>query len=141
MRRLRNAIAGVVLAAMVGVSVGRAEAQPTGTWQLAPLCNSLTLSLIGDASPATVSGFLDTCGGPTLLAAFGSAFFAPDGSISVGLTVVYPGGSSTSLYLVLNPATLHGTWSNAVGLTGSLIPPQPAPAPEPEPEPGSPPEE
>jgi len=139
MRRLRTVIAGVVLAAMIGVYVSRAEAQPTGTWQLAPLCNSLTLSLIGDASPAAVAGFLDTCGAPTLLAAFGSAFFAPNGTITVGLTIVYPGGTSTSLYLVLDPATFFGTWSNAVGLNGILVPPQPAPQPEPEPE--SPPEE
>jgi hypothetical protein len=137
MRRLRNVIAGVVLAALVGVYVSRAEAQPTGTWRLAPLCNALTLSLIGDASPAAVSGFLDTCGSPTLLAAFGSAFFAPNGSINVGLTIVYPGGNSTSLHLVLDPTTFVGTWSNAVGLGGILVPPQPAPEPEPE----SPPEE
>jgi hypothetical protein len=122
MRTVRDLVVGVVLTSLALISgAGAAEAQPTVSWQLAPLCNSLTLTVVGDSSPFTVSGFIDTCGADTLFAAFGSAFVNPNGTLGVGLTTVFLSGYSTSLYLVVDLATLSGTWTNPIGESGTLV--------------------
>ena len=113
-----------------------AAAQPLGTfrWQLQPYCNVLTLAVTQNGTVFTLDGVDDLCGsGPA--SAVGTAFLKPDLTVGLGVHLVTtPGAAPVHLTVVLNPATVNGTWTDSAGNAGTFLfnPPSPAPgAPRP----------
>ncbi len=84
--------------------------------------NVLTITASGTSPVFSMSGALDTCGGELVFPAFGAAVARGDGTIGVGLTLVFPTTNTTTLHLVLDPATGSGSWPNAFGQSGDLLP-------------------
>src|SRR5262249_54079036 len=135
----------VMALALLGLATAtEAQILPRVTWNLAPEPTAfLTPSVAADVDIMAVSGWLEA--GGTRNAAYGNAFRRPDGTIGMGLTVVFDSdGTLESLYGVVDPATLGGTWRSSRGAAGTLVlvsialpppPPSPEPGPEPEPEP------
>ena len=112
-----------------------AAAQPIGTykWQMQPYCNVLTLAVTQNGTVFTLDGVDDLCGaGPA--SAVGTAFFKPDGTVGMGLHLVTtPGAAPVHVSVVLDPATLGGTWTDSGGHSGSFLfnPTLPGGAPRP----------
>ena len=119
---------GLTLLALAGLgglaSPPPAAGQDVGTmsWQLDPLCTTVTVAVTGAAPIFHVAGFLDSCGGPTLYPAFGTAVADATGAIRLGLTVVLPSAVSTSLHLLVDPASGTGSWTQPLGQSGALVP-------------------
>lgn len=110
--------------AIVVLWSGVAAAQPLGSfrWQLAPYCNVVTLSATQDGAIYTLDGYDDQCGSGARASATGMAFFNPNGSIGIGLTIVSaPGGTPVHIEVALNPATLSGSWSDNHGNSGAFL--------------------
>ena len=61
------------------------------TVQLAPFCNVITFTVIPQGPVLNVSGFDDNCGGAVRLAASGTIFANPDGTVGGGLSVIAAG--------------------------------------------------
>jgi hypothetical protein len=142
-RRLLPA-ALVALGLLAAAPPADAQILPRVTWNLAPATTAfLTLSVAADVDIMAVSGWLESEG--TRSAAYGNAFRRPDGTVGMGLTVVFDSdGTFESLYGVVDPATLGGSWRSSRGGAGTLVligvtlpppPPSPEPGPEPESEP------
>jgi hypothetical protein len=112
------------LAVLVGVLPMEGRAQPLGgfSFQLAPYCNVVTLSVRQDGSVYTLDGYDNQCGASARASASGMAFLNPNGTIGIGLTIVLPpGGSSVHVDASINPSTLAGTWSDDHGNTGAFV--------------------
>lgn len=118
-----------------------ADAQTLGTfrWQQEPFCNVITLTVTQAGGVYQLDGFDDQCGaGSGRAAATGGAFFNPDGTIGVGLTIVSaPGGTALHVEATLSPSTISGSWRDSEGRTGAWAlvpgggvggPPRPAPS-------------
>jgi hypothetical protein len=68
-----------------------------------------------------LEGTDDQCGGAKA-SLVGTAFFNPDGSVGLGLTIVSaPGGSPVHVDATLGTATLGGTWRDSTGNTGAFV--------------------
>lgn len=120
-RSLRGCLCAA-LAAVVGAA-GQAEAQTLGTfkWQLQPYCNVVTVTITTRGGVFALDGVDDQCGGQTLAAAAGTAFFNPDGSVGLGFTIVpVPSGLAATVAANINPTTLSGTWRDTTGNSGSF---------------------
>lgn len=116
-----------ILLALTAVLTGfslAAEAQPLGTfsWQLAPYCNVITVSVTQDGGVYTLDGYDNQCGAATRGAVSGTAFFNPNGTIGIGLTTVTaPGGVAVHLEAAIDAITLGGTWHDSHGNGGTLL--------------------
>ena len=112
----------VVLAATL-LAVGRADAQPLGTfrWQLQPYCNVVTAIVTQNGAIYTVDGYDDQCGAAQRAPLVGLATPNPDGTIGFGLNVVtVPGGRGVQIDARITLATLGGTWSDSAGNSGTF---------------------
>ena len=119
------------LFAVIG-STGVAFAQPLGPfqWRLEPYCNVLTITVEGTAAGYTVTGSDNLClAGPTRGAVDGTAVLNPDGTVTLGLTISYPGGALSSTVGVFPVAGLSGTWHDDQGLSGGFLFSPTAPVP------------
>ena len=94
------------------LAADRAQAQPLGTfsWQLQPYCNRLTFAVTHNAGVFTLDGFDDLCGAAVHAAATGVALLNPDGTATMGITVITPDGGVQHVDARLDLATLNGTW-------------------------------
>jgi hypothetical protein len=99
-----------------------ADTPGTFRWQLSPMCNVLTLTASGITPGFSMSGALDTCGGELIFPVFGAAVARGNGTVGIGLTVVFPTTNTTTLHMVVDPSTGAGTWLNAFGQSGDLLP-------------------
>jgi hypothetical protein len=129
-----NAIRTLVVIGMTGVTLLLAARQAPALqelgqfrWQFASFCNVVTLSVVQEGSTFALAGFDDNCGGSNS-AAFGTASLNPDGTAAMGLTIVMQNGVTDHFNILLNLATLSGTWQSASGKTGVFFfnPPSPA---------------
>lgn len=123
-------VRAAIALAVVGLSATDLFAQPLGTfrWQLSPFCNVLTLNVTQKGTLFTLDGIDDQCGtGPASVV--GGAFFNPDASVGMGLTLVVSPVAPVHLTVALNTATLSGTWTDSAGFSGAFAfnPALPAP--------------
>ena len=117
-------MAGLVLALALGLGTPRAEAQSLGTfrWQLQPYCNVVNVTVTQNGGIYTLDGYDDQCGAPTVASVVGTAIPNPNGSITLGFTIVTtPDGAPVHVQTPLSLATLGGPWSDSAGHTGTLV--------------------
>ena len=99
-----------------------ASAQTVGsfTWQLQPYCNAVTTTVVQTGAVFTLDGFDDNCGGGQPRSAVsGIATPNPDGSITVGLTIVNAqGGAPAHVSARITMPAASGTWSDSGGQSG-----------------------
>ncbi len=101
-----------------------ADAQVIGTfrWRTEPFCNVLNLTVTQTGTVFTLNGFDEPCGGNPRLPVHGVAVLQPNGSVTIGLSVIsLPGGAPVSLEADINIATVSGTWRDSVGRTGPFM--------------------
>jgi Chaperone of endosialidase len=119
--------ARLVLALALAVGIGgtpRAEAQSLGTfqWQLQPYCNLVSVTVTQNGGLYTLDGYDDQCGAPTRASVVGTAIPNPNGTITLGFTIVTtPDGTPVHVQTALSLATLGGPWSDSAGHTGTLV--------------------
>ncbi len=117
----------LALAAALAVGLGgtsRAEAQSLGTfqWQLQPYCNLVSVTVTQNGALYTLDGYDDQCGAPTRASVVGTAVPNPNGTITLGFTIVTtPDGTPVHVQTALSLATLGGPWSDSAGHTGTLV--------------------
>lgn len=107
---------------MAGTSAPPAAAQTLGIfrWQTRPFCNLLTLVVTATPAGFRMEGTDDQCGG-TPASAIGMAYPKVNGTVGVGLTLVFPGAVSLHVDGTINPgAGYNGAWSDSVGRSGTL---------------------
>ncbi len=112
----------LIALAVVTLLPAAATAQPLGTftWQQQPYCNRLTFTITFTGQVFTLDGFDDGCGAAERLPASGVAAINPNGSASLGISIVSSGGAA-HIDATINPATLSGTWSNDFADGGSFV--------------------
>ncbi len=123
---MASRVARAALAALVLIVVERsvATAQPLGTfsWQLAPYCNVVTVSVTQNGGLYTLDGYDNQCGGPVRGSVVGVAVPNPNGSITLGFTIVTPpGGAPVHVQTAIDLGSLGGAWSDNQGNTGSFV--------------------
>ncbi len=99
-------------------------AQPLGTfvWQLAPYCNVVTLNTTQDGAIYTFDGTDNQCGAATLATARGLAVVNPNGTVSIGLTIVTsPGALPVHVQANIDLATYGGPWTDDHGNSGTFV--------------------
>jgi hypothetical protein len=111
------------LSVLMATAATPALAQPLGVfrWQTQPFCNVLTLAVTASAAGFRMEGTDDSCGGVPA-SAIGMAYPKPDGTIGVGLTLVF--SSAVSLHVdgtIIPGAGFNGSWSDSVGRAGTLL--------------------
>jgi hypothetical protein len=116
----------VALAALVLIVVQRSvvTAQPLGTfsWQLAPYCNVVTVAVTQDGGLYTLDGYDNQCGGPVRASVVGVAVPNPNGSITLGFTIVTPpGGAPVHVQTAIDLSSFGGAWSDNQGNAGSFV--------------------
>src|SRR5262249_45982284 len=116
---LRLVVVGLIV---LGPRLGQAGTElGTIPWQVAPFCNVVTLNVVQEGPAFSLSGFDDNCGGAHS-AAYGAASFNPDGTVSLGLTVLAANGAAEQFSVVLTAASgFSGTWQDASGNTGDFL--------------------
>jgi hypothetical protein len=117
---------------MTGMFTSVAYAQPLGvfSWQLAPFCNVVTVTVTQQGGTFTLDGYDNQCGAATRAAVVGTAFPNPNGAIGIGLSVVAtPGAAPVHVDVSLDLATIGGPWRDSFGNTGTFVFSPPAPAP------------
>jgi hypothetical protein len=100
-----------------------ASAQTTlGTfrWNVAPFCNVLNLTVTQYGSVFALHGFEEQCGGNPRLPVSGVAFQQPDGTISFGLTTIFPFGNGLHTHVTML-STLNGGWRDNANQTGTWV--------------------
>jgi hypothetical protein len=112
-----------LMAVVTGAFEGTARAQVLGTvsWQLAPYCNVLTMTVEQRGATYRLDGTDDLCGAQVHAAASGTAHLNPNGSVSIAVTVTRPDGIPVQHNLSLVLPTLSGTWTDEGGNAGTLI--------------------
>jgi hypothetical protein len=117
----RATLASAVVAALAAAS-SPAAAQPLGTfsWQLQPYCNRVTFTVTQNGATFTLDGFDDRCGAAVRSAASGVAVLNPNGSVSLGFTIVAPDGQMV-VDATIDPSTLGGTWRDDRLDAGSFV--------------------
>lgn len=99
-----------------------ATAQVLGTfrWQFQPYCNVVTLTVELRDQAYLLTGFDDQCGGAARAAASGIATPNPNGTISLGLTILTATGVPAHVNAVVSPVSISGTWQDADGNAGGF---------------------
>jgi Chaperone of endosialidase len=120
-RLLKAVVAGLVGLAGAGTV---AEAQTLGTfsWQLAPYCNVITVTVTQNGSNYTLDGYDNQCGGATRAAVVGMAVPNPTGTVTLGFTIVTPPSAiPVHVQTAIDLGTLGGSWTDDQGRTGTLV--------------------
>lgn len=112
-----------VTAALVAATLHASDARAQGpfSWQFSPFCNVLTVTASQRGEVFDLSGSDNNCGTGTRSGASGTAFFNPDGSIAMSLTIVSSTGVPRNLTVQLNSSTLSGPWTDSSGNTGTFV--------------------
>jgi len=117
----RMLLAVMVVAIVTGASPAGAQELGTFRWRFAPFCNVVTLSVVQQPGEVyALTGFDDRCGASVRAAVSGTAHLNPDGTIGMGLTIIWPDGLSTRDAVVLN-STLSGTWTDTASGSGGAF--------------------
>lgn len=99
-----------------------AAAQPLGTftWQLQPYCNRLTFTVTQSGSTFTLDGYDDLCGAGQRAAATGVATLNPNGTVTLGISIITSDVAVEHLEATLSLATLSGPWRDNYFYEGTL---------------------
>ena len=114
----------VMLFVVLLASVGPAVAQSLGEfqWQLAPLCNVVTVTVTQVGQIYRMEGTDDQCGVGGRASVIGTAFINPTGVVGLGWTLIAaPGGAPVHVSATIVIATLNGTWQDSAGRSGNLV--------------------
>ncbi len=114
-----------------------AEAQVIGTfrWQFQPYCNVVTFMVEQRGGAYLLTGSDNQCGGAPS-PALGTAILNPDGTVGLGLSVVSPTASISTIKATVSLTSFSGVWRDQDGQSGALVfspgtvgnvPPRPAP--------------
>lgn len=121
--RRHVASALVLTVAAIALPLG-ADAQVLGTfrWNTAPFCNVLNVTVTQVGASFTLDGFEEQCGGNPRLPVHGVAVPQPNGSVTLGLSVVNSPGDPDpwNLEAVISPATVSGAWRDSAGNSGTF---------------------
>lgn len=101
-----------------------AEAQVLGTfrWRTEPYCNVITVTVAQNGGVYMLDGYDEQCGGNPRLPIHGIAVMQPNGSITIGFSVVnLPGGLPVNLEASIDTASFSGTWRDSAGSSGSFV--------------------
>jgi hypothetical protein len=114
---------GLGLFVLLAVLPGTAAGQVLGTfaWRLGPYCNLLTVTAVQQGAGIALTGYDDNCGALTRRVASGTAVFNPNGTVTVGVSIIGEGLAPNQLTAIVNPATGGGTWSDGDGSSGVLL--------------------
>lgn len=120
-----------LLIAMMLLNHLDAVAQTIGTfrWQFAPFCNTVTLTISQVGAVYRLEGYDDRCGAAVRAPANGTAHLNPDGTVSMGITVIRPDGISIHHNASLALPALTGSWSDEYGNSGVFAFGAPSPSP------------
>lgn len=122
---MRYALCFMVAAVLVVGSVSPSSAQSVGlfSWRLQPYCNVVTVNVVQAGAVFTLDGFDDNCGGTNARSAVtGIATPNPDGTITVGLTIVNgQGGAPPQLAARITLPGASGTWTDGGGQSGLFV--------------------
>lgn len=118
-RRLLLGAALAVLTVLMHADPGAAQSLGTFRWQLLPLDEIVTLTVVQQGPVFVLSGFDDSAGAGRV-ATFGTAFFRPDGMIGMGLTTVFD-GAAFHTSVVMDPVTLSGAWRDDGANAGTWV--------------------
>jgi hypothetical protein len=122
---MRSALRFLFAAGIVLGCVFESSAQPVGlfSWRLQPYCNVVTVNVVQTGAVFTLDGFDDNCGGTNARSAVtGIATPNPDGTITVGLTIVNgQGGAPPQLSARITLPGASGTWTDGGGQNGSFV--------------------
>ena len=111
MHLMRVTVCSIALAVTLLPAAAAAQTLGSFTWQQQPYCNRLTFTVTVTGQVFTLDGFDDGCGAAERLPASGVATINPNGSVSLGISIVSSGGAA-HIDATINPATLSGTWGN-----------------------------
>ena len=124
----RTLMIGSLATVAVLVNAGLGETQ-TLRFQLRPLCNKITLTLMPSSSTSVIGvvGYDDNCGANPRAPIHGTAVLSPGGTITIGYTTSLPFsvygradvGLQTSVELPANSNT--GSWADDDGNNGSFV--------------------
>lgn len=120
----RGLLSSLAALASLAVVIGTAEAQSLGTysWQLAPYCNVVTVSVTQNGTLYTLDGYDNQCGADTRGAVTGTAFPNPNGTVGIGLSIVTtPTGAPVHVETSISLTTLGGVWHDSLGNTGPFV--------------------
>ena len=124
-RFMRNALRVLFVTGIVFGCVSASSAQPVGlfSWRLQPYCNVVTVNVVQTGAVFTLDGFDDNCGGTNARSAVtGIATPNPDGTITVGLTIVNgQGGAPPQVSARITLPAASGTWTDGGGQSGSFV--------------------
>ncbi len=122
MGRTLNA-AALTLAAGIGwADVAAGQSLGTFRWQLQPYCNVVNVTVTQNGGLYTLDGYDDQCGAAERASVVGTAVPNPNGSVTLGFTIVTtPAGAPVHVQTALNLATLGGNWSDSAGHTGAFV--------------------
>ena len=101
-----------------------AAAQVLGafSWQLAPYCNVVTVTVTQNGGNYTLDGYDNQCGANTRAAVVGMAVPNPTGSVTIGFTIVTPPSAvPVHVTTAINLATFGGDWSDDQGHAGTFV--------------------
>ncbi len=92
-------------------------------WQLAPYCNVVTITVTPSGGQYGLQGVDDQCGaGAAPSGVIGLAYPMPSGDVGMSLTTVLaPSATPVHTDVTLSLATLHGTWRDSVGNSGTFV--------------------
>ncbi len=109
----------VLLSMFATVDEARAQYLGTFTWQLAPSCNVVTLSVTQQGPVFALSGFDDGCGSDPRSAVNGSASL--EGStVLMGFNTIAPNGVAVNTRAQLTLPSVSGTWTDSGGGSGTF---------------------
>jgi hypothetical protein len=113
-----------ILGHLAFLAPGVASAQSIGTyqWQLAPFCNTITVTVTAGGGVYTLDGFDNQCGAPQRAPIVGVATPNPDGTIGLGLQIVtVPGGRVVGVDARISLSGLGGPWTDSAGNSGTMV--------------------
>jgi hypothetical protein len=113
-----------VLTLVAIVVASSAEAQVLGTfrWRTEPFCNVLNVTVEQVGAVYAIDGFDEQCGGNPRLPVHGIAVAQPNGTITLGLSVVTSPGTPTpvNLQAFISPGVFSGNWRDSAGNNGAF---------------------
>lgn len=108
--------------ALMGPGVASAQSLGTFRWQLAPFCNTVTVTVTQGSGVYTLDGFDNQCGAPQRAPVVGVATPNPDGTIGLGFQIVtVPGGRLVGVDARISLNSLGGPWTDSAGNSGTMV--------------------
>ena len=115
-------LAGALAVAAALAPEASAQSLGTYSWQLAPFCNVVTVTVTQNGSLYTLDGYDNQCGGATRASVTGIAFPNPNGTIGIGLSIVTtPNGTPVHVETAITLNTLGGPWHDSLGNAGDFV--------------------